>query len=256
MKLKGKRAIVTGGAMGIGRAIAEALAAEGASVAIADVSGAEAAAQAIRATGGQAIGVKVDVSSEEDTRQMAQATVSAFGGIDILVNNAGIFSSLNYIPFERISLADWHRVMEVNVAGMFLSARAVVPHLREGGGRILNIGSATAFKGTPFMLHYVTSKGAVVSFTRALAQELGRSGILVNSIAPGFTMSEGVLRNPSQYEFDLGGITVREYVNKQRVVQRDMLPADILGAALFLCGPESSFVTGQSYVIDGGMFFH
>ncbi|MBV9337870.1 MAG: SDR family NAD(P)-dependent oxidoreductase, partial [Solirubrobacterales bacterium] len=190
--LEGKVAIVTGGRRGIGRAIADGLAAEGAKVAILDVVGAEEAAAAY--DGG--VGLAGDVSSEMDSARMVEAVASRFGRIDILVNNAAIFATLTMKPFTEIALDDWRRVLEVNVGGVFLMCRAVVPHLRQqGGGKIVNISSGTFFRGVPFMLHYVTSKAAVIGLTRALARELGPDHICVNAIAPGYTVTEATLEH-------------------------------------------------------------
>jgi NAD(P)-dependent dehydrogenase (short-subunit alcohol dehydrogenase family) len=245
--LQDKVAIVTGGAQGIGRAIAEGLAAEGARIVIADLKGAEQAAAAFE--GG--VGLTVDVASEADTERMAAETVEQCGGIDILVNNAGLYASLAMRPFEQIDVAEWRRVMDVNVLSMFLTCRAVVPRLRErGGGRIVNISSGTPFRGVPFLLHYVTSKGAIVTLTRALAKELGDDEVLVNCVAPGFTMSEGVQQNPKVIE------VLRDASVSARTLKRDQVPADVVGAVVFLCGPGSGFITGQTMVIDGGQYFH
>ena len=189
MKLDGKVAVVTGAAQGIGNAIAAALAAEGARIVVVDLARAEEAARVFV----DGVGIAADVSSEEDVARMAEEAVDRCGRIDILVNNAGLYASLAMRPFEQIPLEEWRRVMDVNVASMFLCSRVVVPIMREqGGGKIVNISSGTPFRGVPFLLHYVTSKGAIVAFTRALAKELGRDKILVNCVAPGFTMSEGV----------------------------------------------------------------
>jgi NAD(P)-dependent dehydrogenase (short-subunit alcohol dehydrogenase family) len=251
MQLAGKVAIVTGGAKGIGFAVAEALAARGAAVVIADVEGAEAAAAKLRSKEARATGVAVDVASETDTAKMAAAATSAFGGIDILVNNAAIFTSLTPRPFEEIDPADWRRVMDVNTTGVFLCARAVLPAMKAGGGgRIVNISSGVAFKGNPWFSHYVASKGAVLSFTRALATELGRHNVLVNSVAPGFTLSDGVVANPTL----VAG--AREPSLRGRVLARDMTPADVVGAVAFFAGPDSAFITGQTLVVDGGAYFH
>jgi NAD(P)-dependent dehydrogenase (short-subunit alcohol dehydrogenase family) len=245
--LQDKVAIVTGGAQGIGRAIAEGLAAEGARIVIADLKGAEQAAAAFE--GG--VGLTVDVASEADTERMAAETVEQCGGIDILVNNAGLYASLAMRPFEQIDVAEWRRVMDVNVLSMFLTCRAVVPRLRErGGGRIVNISSGTPFRGVPFLLHYVTSKGAIVTLTRALAKELGGDEVLVNCVAPGFTMSEGVQQNPKVIE------ALRDASVSARTLKRDQVPADVVGAVVFLCGPGSGFITGQTMVLDGGQYFH
>jgi NAD(P)-dependent dehydrogenase (short-subunit alcohol dehydrogenase family) len=228
--LAGKVAVVTGGAKGIGYAIAADLAGRGAAVVVADVAGAEAVAGRLAASGHKAVGVTADVASQADTEAMASRAVGELGGIDILVNNAGIYATLKPRPFEEIDPAEWRRVMDVNSLGIFLCARAVLPAMKaRGGGRIVNISSGVAFKGNPLMAHYVASKGAAVSLTRALATELGRYNILVNSVAPGFTLSDGV---------------------------RDMLPADVVGAVAFFAGPDSAFITGQTLVVDGGAYYH
>ena len=223
MSLASKIAIVTGGAMGIGFAVATDLASRGVSVVIADAQDAAVAAMRLREEGHHAIGVKAD------TDAMAAAAVAEFGGIDILVNNAGIYSTLLPRPFETIDPAEWRRVMEVNTMGIFLCSRAVLAQFKvREGGRIINVSSGVAFKGNPFMAHYVASKAAVVSLTRAMATELGRYNVLVNSVAPGFTMSEGVERNPAL----VAG--VKEPWLRGRVLARDMLPADLVGAVAFL----------------------
>ena len=245
--LDGKVAIVTGGAQGIGRAIADRLAADGARIVIADLKGAEGAAADFT----DGVGLTVDVSSEDDVARMAAETVERCGAIDILVNNAGLYASLPMRPFEQIPVDEWRQVMDVNVLSMFLTCRAVVPRMREqGGGRIVNISSGTPFRGVPFVLHYVTSKGAIVAFTKALAKELGGDEILVNCVAPGFTMSDGVQENPEVVE------ALRDVSVSARTIKRDQVPEDVVGAVAFLCGPESTFITGQTMVIDGGQYFH
>ena len=245
--LDGKVAIVTGGAQGIGRAIADRLAADGARIVIADLKGAEGAAADFT----DGVGLTVDVSSEDDVARMAAETVERCGAIDILVNNAGLYASLPMRPFEQIPVDEWRQVMDVNVLSMFLTCRAVVPRMRDqGGGRIVNISSGTPFRGVPFVLHYVTSKGAIVAFTKALAKELGGDEILVNCVAPGFTMSDGVQENPEVVE------ALRDVSVSARTIKRDQVPEDVVGAVAFLCGPESTFITGQTMVIDGGQYFH
>ena len=236
--LAGKVAIVTGGAQGIGAAIASGLAAEGATIVIADLSPPE-------------DGIRVDVASEPDVSRMVEETLARHERIDILVNNAGLYASLEMRAFTEIPLEEWRRVMDVNVASMFLTCRAVVPVMRDqGGGKIVNISSGTPFRGVPFLLHYVTSKGAIVALTRALAKELGKDSIHVNCVAPGFTMSDGVMAHPEVVE-KLQGVSVAA-----RTIQRDQVPEDVVGAVVFLCSPEADFVTGQTMVIDGGQYFH
>jgi NAD(P)-dependent dehydrogenase (short-subunit alcohol dehydrogenase family) len=245
--LDGKVAVVTGAAQGIGRAIADGLAADGARIVVADLRGAEEAAAAF--PGG--VGIECDVSSEDDVRRLVDETVARCGGVDVLVNNAGLYASLEMRPFDQIPLEEWRQVMDVNVASLFLMCRAVVPVMRErGGGKIVNISSGTPFRGVPFLLHYVTSKGAIVTFTRALAKELGRDNVLVNCVAPGFTMTTGVEEHPEVIE------ALRDVSVAARTLQRDQVPEDVVGAVVFLCGPGSDFVTGQTIVIDGGQYFH
>lgn len=246
-ELDGKVAIVTGAAQGIGRAIADGLAAAGARIVVADLKDAEQAAASY--PGG--VGLEVDVASEEAVQTMVDEALARCGAIDVLVNNAGLYASLAMRPFTEIPLAEWRQVMDVNVASMFLTCRAVVPVMREqGGGKIVNISSGTPFRGVPFLLHYVTSKGAIVAFTRALAKEVGRDRVLVNCVAPGFTMSAGVEEHPEVIE------KLRDVSVAARTLQRDQVPEDVVGAVVYLAGPGSDFVTGQTIVIDGGQTFH
>ena len=245
--LEGKVAIVTGAAQGIGQAIADGLAREGARIVVADVQRAEEAAAAYV----NGVGLTVDVSNEDDVERMVTETLERCGAVDILVNNAGLYASLEMRPFTDIPLEEWRLVMDVNVASMFLTCRAVVPVMRErGGGKIVNISSGTPFRGVPFLLHYVTSKGAIVALTRALAKELGKDSIHVNCVAPGFTMSEGVKSHPDVIE------KLRDVSIAARTIQRDQVPEDVAGAVAFLCSPSAEFITGQTIVIDGGQYFH
>jgi NAD(P)-dependent dehydrogenase (short-subunit alcohol dehydrogenase family) len=245
--LDGRVAIVTGAAQGIGNAIAKGLAAEGARIIIADLDRADEAAAEL--DGG--IGLTVDVADDAQVDRMARDVVDRCGRIDILVNNAGLYASLPMRPFTDIPVDEWRRVMDVNVLSMFLTCRAVVPHMREqGGGRIVNISSGTPFRGVPFLLHYVTSKGAIVALTRSLAKELGGDDVLVNCVAPGFTMSDGVREHPEVID------ALREVSIAARTLKRDQEPGDVVGAVVFLCGPGAAFVTGQTIVIDGGQYFH
>jgi len=237
---------VTGGAQGIGNAIARGLAAEDARVVVADLQRADEAARQL-----DGLGLTVDVSDESQVEQMVEDVVERYGRIDILVNNAGLYASLEMRPFTEIPADEWRRVMDVNILSMFLTCRTVVPRMRErGGGRIVNISSGTPFRGVPFLLHYVTSKGAIVALTRALAKELGGDEVLVNCVAPGFTMSEGVREHPEVIE------ALRDVSVAARTLQRDQQPEDVVGAVVFLCGPGAAFITGQTIVIDGGQYFH
>ncbi len=247
MSLTGKVAIVTGGAQGIGRAIADGLAASGARIVIADIANAEMAAERYP----DGIGVTVDVSVPEQVDTMAGTVKERCGTIDILINNAGIYAALEMRPFEQIPVDEWRKVMDVNVLSMFLTCRAVAPIMKQqGGGKIVNISSGTPFRGVPFLLHYVTSKGAIVALTRSLAKELGPSDIYVNCVAPGFTISDGVKQHPEILD------ALAEVSVSARTLKRDQVPKDVAGAVVFLCGSGADFITGQTMVIDGGQYFH
>ena len=246
-RLKGKVAIVTGAGSGIGKALALRLAQDGASIVIPDLKGFDtAAAEIARATGAKTLGLQVDVSAEADVARMAAETMKAFGRIDILVNNAAIFSSLELKGFEKIESAEWRRVMDVNTLGVFLCCRACAPHMRAGGyGRIINLASGAPLKGVPLFLHYVASKGAVIAMTRGLARELGKDAITVNALAPGFTLSETVAKDPMH-------MRQGEITRMSRAIQRDETPEDLVGAVSFLASADAAFITGQTLVVDGG----
>jgi NAD(P)-dependent dehydrogenase (short-subunit alcohol dehydrogenase family) len=247
VRLKDRTAIVTGAGSGIGKVLAARLARDGASVVVADVQNYDvAAAEIAKATGARTLGLKIDVSSETDTARMAAETMKAFGRIDILVNNAAIFSTLELRPFEQIAAAEWRKVLDVNVIGVALCCRACAPHMRgRGTGRIINLASGAPLKGVPFFLHYISSKGAVIAMTRGLARELGKDGITVNSLAPGFTLSEGVMKQPNHVKH--GGAT-----RATRAIPRDETPEDLVGAVSFLASDDAAFITGQTLVVDGG----
>ncbi len=251
MKLKERIALVTGAGNGIGKAIAAALGREGARILVADLANAEGAAAELAAAGIDAKGIRMDITSEADAARTMQFASEAFGGLDIVINNAAIFSSLVPKPLEEISAAEWRQVMDVNTLGTFLVTKAALPLLKKSSGaRVVNLCSGVAFKGNPLYLHYVASKGAILSMTRAMAKELGPHKILVNAIAPGFTLSENVEGNPALME------KVRGPSIAGRSLARDMYPEDVVGAAVFFSGPDSAFITGQTLVIDGGSYFH
>jgi NAD(P)-dependent dehydrogenase (short-subunit alcohol dehydrogenase family) len=247
VRLSGKVAIVTGAGSGIGKALAGRLASDGAAVVIADIAKYDvAAAEIAKATGARALGIQADVSNEKDVERMASETARAFGRIDILVNNAAVFSTLKLRPFEEIDVAEWRKVMDVNILGVALCCRACVPHMRKaGGGRIINLASGAPIKGVPLFLHYISSKGAVIAMTRGLARELGKDGITVNSLAPGFTLSENVAKDPAHRQQG-------ERTRMTRAIQRDETPDDLVGAVSFLASADAGFITGQTLVVDGG----
>jgi len=191
MRLKDKVAIITGAAQGIGAAIAEGYAKEGAKVVIADIADGEAAVEVVKSSGGEAIYVKTDVTHQQSCDAMARAAVDRFGTIDILVNNAAMYAGIIKKPFTDITTEEWNRVMEVNTTGPFHCTKAVFPYMKDKGGRIINVASSIIFEGAMGMPHYVASKGAVMAFTRSMARELGGYDINVNSLAPGYTQSEG-----------------------------------------------------------------
>jgi NAD(P)-dependent dehydrogenase (short-subunit alcohol dehydrogenase family) len=249
-RLAGRTAIVTGGAKGIGQHYSRALAAQGARIMIADIASGEQVAGDIAAAHGanSVASVVADVGDEASVKMLVAATMERFGRIDILVNNAALFAPLQESKCTEIEAELWDRVMAVNLRGPFLMVKHVAPHMQaQGYGKIINIGSGTAYRGIPWMLHYVTSKGGITAFTRALARELGDHGIRVNTLAPGFTLSDTVVReNPGHVR------TARERAIQSRALRRDETPQDLLGALIFLASAESDFVTGQTLAVDGG----
>lgn len=250
-RVKDRVAIVTGAAQGIGATYARALAAEGAKVVVSDIADGEATAQSIRDAGGEAQFIHADVGDEASVVAMVAQAEKTFGRVDILVSNAAIYATLKMKSFWDIDPAEWDRVMAVNVRGAFLCAKAAVPVMRRNGyGRIINIASGTVFKGTPGFLHYVTSKGAIVAMTRALAREVGDFGICVNTLAPGLVLSEQVLANAEMREKLTGPVIA------SRAIKRDQQPDDLIGALLFLASDDCAFMTGQAVVVDGGSVTH
>jgi NAD(P)-dependent dehydrogenase (short-subunit alcohol dehydrogenase family) len=242
---KDKIAVVTGAATGIGQAYAKRLAEDGAHIAIADITSGEETASLVRAAGREALVVRCDVSAPEDVARLASEVERRWGRCDILVNNAGIFP---HQSFDEISLAEWRRVMTINLDSMFLTAKAFVPGMRaRGWGRIVNIASNTFGLAVTGVVHYVASKGGVIGFTRALATELGAHGITVNAIAPGLTRSTGTtVTTPLPADrFAL--------VATAQAIKRTELPEDLVGTLSYLTSDDAAFVTGQTIYADGGL---
>ena len=241
-RMDGKVCIVTGGAIGIGRVYCEALAAEGARLAILDVADGSDLADTL---GG--IYLRTDVSSPEEVANAVAAIMDRFGRADVLVNNAAVFSSLPMQRYDEIDPALWDKVMAVNVRGAFLMIREVAPKMEaQGSGKIINITSGTTYKGMPSMLHYVSSKGALVAMTRSLSRELGGSNICINNLSPGLILSDSIVANEDHIA------KTEDRVLASRALRRHGYPKDLIGALLFLASGDSDFVTGQTIAVDGG----
>lgn len=248
--LEGKRIIVTGAAQGIGAVMAAGFARLGGRVCLADIEDAGPAADGIKAAGGDAIAVRCDVTDPAACEAMVGETVSAFGGLDGLVCNAALFATLPIEPYDDIAPELWDKVMAVNVKGPWLCTRAAAPAMeRSGGGSIVMIATNRIFHGFPGMLHYDASKGGVLAMTRSLIRELGPKNIRVNTIAPGLTLSEGVLARE--------GIEDRKgAIAAGRSLARDQQPEDLIGPTAFFLSDHSAFVSGQSLGVDGGGVIH
>ena len=250
-RVEGRVAIVTGAAQGLGATYARALAAEGAKVVIADRDSGASVVEEIRASGGEPIDVPTDVREEEATLELVAKTIEGFGKLDILINNAAIFTAVERKGFDEISVDEWDLMHAVNVRGTWLCCRAAVAEMRKQQyGKIINISTSRIFQGVPFFLHYDSTKGAVLAITRSLCKEVGDEGIRVNCIAPGSTMSENV-RKRTNWQ---GSGAAVQLAN--RMIKREQLPEDLVGAVLFLSSAESDFVTGQTMLIDGGVSTH
>ena len=249
--LEGRVAIITGGGKGIGKVYAQEFARAGAKVVTADIDGAaaEEVAAGIVRNNGEALGLRTDVSDEASANAMAKAAIDRFGGIDILVNNASLMSVLPRRSWLEIPVKEWDDVMAVNLRGLLLCSRAVVPAMKaRGRGKIVNISSSRVWDGTPNRLHYTTSKAGVIGFTRALARELGELNITVNAVTPGMTLSETqVATTSNNYAATRSG---------GRALGRDQYPEDLVGTVMFLSSSGSDFITGQTINVDGGTNMH
>ena len=252
-RLEGKAIVVTGSAHGIGRAYAERLAADGAMVAMLDIDGAanDAVAAAIRKGGDCALPLTTDVRDFAEFKASVDRAAAEFGKLTGIANNAGM---LNVIPitrsnFEDIPDAEWDESFRLNTKSAWYGCKAAVQHLRaNGGGSIVNIGSSTIFRGVPTRAHYVAAKSALIGFNRTIARELGKDNIRVNLVCPGSTLSE---ENPSSET-----IRMRDDVIKTRALQRREVPTDLVGTMSFLMSDDSAFITGQTFLVDGGSAFH
>ena len=254
MRLRDKVAIITGAAQGIGAAYTVGFAKEGAKIVVADILDGHNAVENVKNAGSEAIFVKTDVSDEEQCMALARAAVDRFGKIDILINNAAIFANIVLRPFTEITSEEFKKVIDVNVSGPFHCIKAVVPYMKEKGGKIINIGSSSMLEGVPCMPHYVASKGAVMALTRSMAKELGDFNINVNTIAPGFTHSEGGDRFDQNKAIPIPPL--EDLQLQHRCIKRAAVPEDLVGTALFLATNDSAFISGQMIVHDGGLSFY
>jgi NAD(P)-dependent dehydrogenase (short-subunit alcohol dehydrogenase family) len=236
--------IVTGAATGIGQAFAVQCASQGANVVVADMNAAAETVAAVEAAGGKALAVKVDVADQASVDAMAAAAVARFGRIDGLINNAAYFREVKLTPFEEIDPMIWDRIFQVNVKGVWNCCKAVMPAMRaQNSGTIVNIASVVAVAGQPGYLHYVASKGAVLSMTKGLAKECGASNVRVNVIAPGFVLTDATKNRPIEWQ---------QSFLKARAIAREQRPDDLVGTAMYLLSDLSTFVSGQTIVVDGG----
>ena len=251
MLLQDKVAIVTGAARGLGRAYAEAMAREGAALVVGDVRDCADTVAGIRDGGGRALGLALDVADIASCRAMAEAALREFGRIDALVNNAALYANLKGGRFDQLDEAQWDRVMQVNIKGVWNCCRAVVPAMRgQKSGSIVNISSLAPVYGMPFALDYAVSKGAVIAMTRSLARELGRDWIRVNAVAPSAVLTEG-----TREYFGERLEKARQVIASNQSLQRNLETGDLTGTIVYLASDASRFVTGQTIMVDGGSVF-
>lgn len=251
MQLRSKVVIITGAARGLGRAYAVAMAAEGASILACDISDCSETVAEVRAAGGRIESAITDISDMESVQTMANAAVAAFGKIDVLVNNAALYATLKGARFENLDEAQWDAVMNVNVKGIWQCCKVVVGPMREaGGGSIINISSLAAVYGLPYGCDYAASKAAVIGMTRSMARELGKDSIRVNAVAPSAVMTEGT-RDFFGEKFE----KAKSVIASGQVIQRNLEPSDLTGTIVYLASDASSFVTGQTHMVDGGSWF-
>lgn len=247
----GRSVLITGGGKGIGKVYAEEFAKAGARVAAADidVAAAESVAASLTKAGLQAFGLGVDIADEASVKAATSAVLDRFGSIEVLINNASLMSTLPRRSWLEIPVEEWDRVMAVNLRGMFLCCRAAFPAMKaQKRGKIVNISSSRFWEGTPNRLHYTTSKAGVIGFTRALAREVAEFGITVNALTPGMTQSETQVASSS------GNYLATRIAG--RAIERVQVPADLVGAVMFLASPASDFMTGQTINVDGGKSMH
>lgn len=244
----GKAVIVTGAAGGLGRAFAEGFASRGGKIVVADMNEAGSAetVSIIEKAGGEAVAVKTNVTDKASTDALMEAALAAFGSIDVVINNAAMYATINRAPFHELDPDEWDKVMAVNVKGAWLVSGSAYPRMTQPGGRIINIASATVFSGSPMWMHYVASKGAVIGMTRVMAREVGKNGVTVNAIAPGFTLTEASLSLMD--DADTYGVA-------SRAIPRASTPDDMVGTAMFLASDDAGYITGQTIIVDGGKQF-
>jgi NAD(P)-dependent dehydrogenase (short-subunit alcohol dehydrogenase family) len=244
----GKTVIVTGAAGGLGRAFAEGFAARGANIVVADMNEAGSAETValVEKIGAKAIAVTTNVTDKASTDALMDSALAAFGSIDVVINNAALYATINRAPFYELDPDEWDRVMAVNVKGAWLVSASAFPKMTQATGRIIHIASATVFSGSPLWMHYVASKGAMIGMTRVMAREVGKTGVTVNAIAPGFTLTEASLSVMDDAE---------TYGVSSRAIPRASQPGDMVGTALFLASEDASYITGQTIIVDGGKEF-